>query len=303
MSVITPLNNAVPFASSGLKNDIPQSTTVPGRASMQHGFPQETMRPPATGGKPPYGQDVNGILHQLSSHQVFLNAGGLYRFNATYAAEIGGYAAGAVVQLDDGLSAVICTRDANQHNPNDGLVDWAPYAGKILEQRLSALENVPAHQDIRIGDILITMNDFASGAAVALHKGYGSWQRVAEGQFIIGAGHHVDSRDESRDFEIGEQGGTYRHVLLENELSEHVHRVAASPAVYEGVHSDIKNGYVVSSIINNQMLGIVAKSDSTGADLNDNYTIKPDNWAATGNNQPHNNMPPYIAMAIWKRIA
>lgn len=278
MSVITPLNNAVPFASNGLKNDIPQSTTAPGRASMQHGFPQETMRPPATGGKPPYGQDVNGILHQLSSHQVFLNAGGLYRFNASYAAEIGGYAAGAVVQLDDGLSAVICTRDANQHNPNDGLVDWAPYAGKILEQRLSALENVPAHQDIRIGDILITMNDFASSAAVALHKGYGSWQRVAEGQFIIGAGHHVDSREESRDFDIGDRGGAYRHVLTIDEMPSHNHRILEAAGSAGG---------------------------GGGFDANDNNWDSPSNSNISyeGGSQPHNNMPPYIAMAIWKRIA
>ena len=301
MTVNTPVYNPVPFARDGLKNIIPVDEAS-NRASMIKGFPAETMRPLASGGIPPTGQDVNGILYQLSSHQVFLNAGGLYKFNAAYANAIGGYSLGAVLQLDDGLSSVICILQGNMGNPNSSMAGWAPYAGHLLEQRILALENTPAYEDILVGDIFITMNAFTTAAEIAAHKGYGSWQRVAEGQFIIGAGTHVDSRGESRNFVVGENGGEYQHVQTEAEVAPHVHRIAASPAVYDGVNSDLKGGYIESSKEINSMLQIVAKSDSLN-DFDDNYSIKPASWASTGEGQPMNNIPPYIAMSIWKRLS
>lgn len=139
MSIVIPANNALAFASHGLKNLIPQDPAVHGRASMSQGFPEETMRSRNEDGVPPRGRDMNGILHQLSSHQVFLNTGGMYRFDADYAALIRGYAMGAVLQLDDGLSAVISTQSANSGNPNLTMTGWAPYAGKLLTDQIAAL--------------------------------------------------------------------------------------------------------------------------------------------------------------------
>lgn len=131
MPVDIPANNAKPFAASGLKDAIPFTSSEHGKASMYSGFPAETMTS-GINSVPPRGRDMNGILHQLSSHQVYLNAGGLYRFDANHATDIGGYAAGAVLLLDDGLSAVISLQDGNNNNPNDNMTGWAPYAGKLV---------------------------------------------------------------------------------------------------------------------------------------------------------------------------
>ena len=280
MSVAIPVYNAMPFARNGLKNTIPLQTTAPGRASMNKGFPAETMSPITSGGVPPSGQDFNGILNQLSTHQVFLNAGGLYRFNASFATEAGGYAAGAVLQLEDGLSAVICTQDNNQNNPNSNMLGWKPFGGKLLEDRIAALENKPPFEDILVGDVFFSMNSFASGAEVAAHKGYGTWERLAQGRFIVGSGTATDSRYEERYFALGETGGEYRHQLAVDEMPSHKHAVELGDAITsnEG-HSISSGGGVMENFYENESM------------------------ATTGGDMPHNNVPPYLAMSIWKRIA
>lgn len=279
MPVASPVYNAVPFAQSGLKNTIPLQTSAPGRASMAKGFPSETMRAITSGGVPPSGQDVNGILYQLSSHQVFLNAGGLYHFNASFAVDIGGYAAGAILLLDDGLSAVISTISNNQNNPNMGMLGWKPFGGKLLEDRISQLENQPPFEDIRVGDIFITMNVFSSSADVAIHKGYGAWERVAQGRFIAGSGTGMDSRYEERYFAPGETGGEYRHQLSVDEMPSHKHDVQLGDAITSGESETISSGG-----------GLIDKYD--------HYSM-----ASRGGDMPHNNLPPYLAMGIWKRTA
>lgn len=371
MSIMTPNDNSIVFASSGLKNIIPLTSVTAGAASMTSGFPAQTMKPKSEGGIPPRGHDMNGILYQLSSHQVYLNAGGMYKFSEAYASAINGYRQGAVLQSNDGLSAYISSVDSNMDDPNTGATNWKPYGGKLLEDRIQAvesgltvdesriqdlensfstdharigdlesaltedeariltLENALSADEVRIqdlestlseyesridtleqavpeeiaiDDVYITFKDFADGAAVAAHKRYGSWARVAEGQFILGAGTHTDTRGEAKSFTIGDSGGEYRHVQTEAEMAAHVHPVAASPSTLDMVVSDEKGGYDESSIVPDALLGITAKSDSAD-ELDDNYSIKPQGWAQAGENQPMNITPPYIAMAIWRRTA
>lgn len=133
MSVTRPVNNPTPFASGSTQiNTIPQTTTTNGAASMSAGFPPETMMAITSGGIPPDGKDFNGIFNQLSQHQVFLNAGGQYQFDATLASEIGGYPLGAVVQSNDGLSAYVSTVANNSHDPNTDTTGWEAFAGAAL---------------------------------------------------------------------------------------------------------------------------------------------------------------------------
>ena len=69
-----------PFAQSGQKNNIatdPAGGSDPA-ASWSGGFPPITMIPREAGGKPPYGQDFNGLFFALSQHLFFLQSGGVY---------------------------------------------------------------------------------------------------------------------------------------------------------------------------------------------------------------------------------
>jgi len=134
MTATQPTYNGIPFGQSGLKNTIPTTTATFGAASFTNGFPNETMLDPTSGGIAPDGKDVNGILNQLSQHQVWLNAGGQYKFNAALATVVGGYALGAVVQSDDNTKSYVNTLAGNTSNPNVGGANWSPWVNPYFTQ-------------------------------------------------------------------------------------------------------------------------------------------------------------------------
>lgn len=97
-----------------------------------------------------------------------------------------------------------------------------------------------------------------------------TWELISQGRIPIG----LDTND--TDFnEIGKIGGEKKHKLIVNEMPAHTHGISTMGG------SAIASGY---SYVN-------------GGGYNDAFT------QATGGNQPHNNMPPYIVMAFWKRVA
>jgi hypothetical protein len=119
----------LPFATSGLKNVIPETTAgiaAPNNASFDVGFPALTMTLPAAGGIPPAGQDMNGILFDLASIARWANAGGFYQFDAAFAADtnVGGYPKGAVLLSADNTSLWLNTTDNNSVNPDTVGTGW-----------------------------------------------------------------------------------------------------------------------------------------------------------------------------------
>lgn len=126
------------WASDGLKNSIPntRNSGMPQEgANYADGFPSITMTPISTGGKPPSGKDMNGVLYEISAHTVWQNQGGRYRFDQAFCDTIGGYSKGAVLINDTLDTEYISLVDANTHNPNSGnnTGKWAIHAGKGLK--------------------------------------------------------------------------------------------------------------------------------------------------------------------------
>ena len=128
------------FATSGSKNTI-QDTRQAGQdeedATWSSGFPNVTMQPSESGGLPPKGMDFNGIFNAISSPIVHLQKGGAYKFDSDYAAKIGGYSIGSVLQSNDGKSSYVSlinnnTTDFNS-NPDSIGTDWAPWAGESIK--------------------------------------------------------------------------------------------------------------------------------------------------------------------------
>lgn len=74
---------SIPFANSGAKNSIPQTTAVLGKASLTNGFPTETSMPLEDGGIPPRREDFNGMLYWLSTFAMYQQAGGLFTYDTT----------------------------------------------------------------------------------------------------------------------------------------------------------------------------------------------------------------------------
>lgn len=104
----------------------------------------------------------------------------------------------------------------------------------------------------------------------------GTWERIKD-QFILAAG---DT------YAAGSTGGEATHKLTDAEMPRHAHNIAKGAKNIDetGTKFETYDAY---------------QSESSIAD---GYY-----WTATtlfaGDSKPHNNMPPYVAMYIWKRIA
>jgi len=124
----------LPFATAGAKNAIPEASQIgitPGAASLTDGFPPLTRTPIASGGIPPSGLDMNGILFELSAVIRWANAGGGYPYDATFAtdANVEGYPKGARVLRSDGLGYWFNTVDDNEVDPESAgavAAGWVP---------------------------------------------------------------------------------------------------------------------------------------------------------------------------------
>ena len=97
-------------------------------ASLPDGFPPLTFLAQTSGGCPPFGQDMNGILRQITQWQQWQQAGELPTiYDSSFQTSIGGYPNGAIIQ-----SAVvpgdfwISTTDNNTTNPDTGGAGWSP---------------------------------------------------------------------------------------------------------------------------------------------------------------------------------
>lgn len=101
----------------------------------------------------------------------------------------------------------------------------------------------------------------------------GTWEQLKD-RFLLGAG---DSYAE------GSTGGEATHTLTYGEMPRHSHNYNAT---YDKVGSSTsKEGKLLAGNINNQWLF--------------NYG----NTGNSGDNEPHNNMPPYLAVYMWKRVS
>ncbi|EBB7891583.1 tail fiber protein [Salmonella enterica] len=120
----TPRQLAVPFASDGARNTVPdkatQQTKESGNAAYDSGFPPVTMTPIAAGGIPPHGRDFNGLMHDITAAIRYAQAGGLYTYNADFARAIGGYAKDAILAGTETPSIWMNTIDDNLTGPEDG---------------------------------------------------------------------------------------------------------------------------------------------------------------------------------------
>ena len=124
------------FAAAGGRNTIPvdsQISTTPGAASFTDGFPPLTRTPIVAGGIPPSGLDMNGVLYELSALLRWLNAGGGFPFDATFAGDVnvGGYPKGARVMRSDGKGYWLNTLDNNGVDPESVTVGEAAGAGWV----------------------------------------------------------------------------------------------------------------------------------------------------------------------------
>lgn len=131
-----PVKFPIPFGASAGGSYIRQVPTASqvgisaGAASLTDGFPPVTFLPTAGGGTPPWGQDFNGILNQITAWSQWYQAGAPIVYDATFATAIGGYPKNTVL-----MSAIVpgnywmATIDSNASDPDAGGAGWVPAPG------------------------------------------------------------------------------------------------------------------------------------------------------------------------------
>ena len=107
---------------------IPQSSQIGIQncaASLTDGFPPLTFVPSTAGGCPPFGQDMNGVLKQLSQWSQWSGAGATPLYDSSFSSSIGGYPSGAVLANASTPGCFwISTVDNNSSNPDSGGANW-----------------------------------------------------------------------------------------------------------------------------------------------------------------------------------
>lgn len=118
-----------------------------------------------------------------------------------------------------------------------------------------------------VGSIYMNVNSTNPGTLFG-----GTWEQI-QGRFLLGM---------SSSYPAGSQGGEAEHTLTISELPNHTHSIIG--------YSESGNDY-----------------SGSDAELSFTYNTTKKGWsgrtASVGNNQAHNNMPPYLSVYIWKRTA
>lgn len=132
MSAPSPRILVEPFAVSGARNAVPfpdGGGSITGAASYELGFPPVTMIAKMSGGKPPDGLDVNGVLYDVSANIVWQTGGGGYFYSATFAATNTGYAAGSALRSSASVYKYwLNTTADNAIDPDVTPTGWVPFA-------------------------------------------------------------------------------------------------------------------------------------------------------------------------------
>ena len=131
-----------------------------------------------------------------------------------------------------------------------------------------------------VGSIYMNVNSTNPGTLFG-----GTWEQI-QGRFLLGM---------SSSYPAGSQGGEAEHTLSTNEMPAHSHNFSYHETDQNKNWSD--NNLQKIGTAYPERLGV---NMALGAD-----------WSSAGNliltniggNQPHNNMPPYLSVYIWKRTA
>lgn len=153
-----------------------------------------------------------------------------------------------------------------------------------LSNRITYLENQPKQEEIKIGDIFLTMNTFKNNDEVFAHKGYGEWESLGNGHALVTKGHDDSRPDWMRN--LGNVGGGDTHQLTIDEMPSHTHEVNGVLDAYnQGKYKWRRTGV-------------------GGAFSQDGHPDQEGFWTSesTGGNQPHSNIQLSLIIGAWRRI-
>lgn len=133
-----------------------------------------------------------------------------------------------------------------------------------------------------VGAIYLSVNDTDPATLFG-----GTWERISKGRFLLGAGANVANTTDywgsypagKENFPAGEMGGEVTHTLTVAEMPSHTH-----PERLEWG--------------NTKAWGLTGTGQGANAVVDQGSVT-----GATGGGKPHNNLPPYLVVYMWKRVS
>lgn len=208
-----------------------------------------------------------------------------YVFGVNYTA-LTDMQAGREKNINEAVAVVQSSKNAINYSVNTAaqasqqvqqVVTYLP----TLEERVKALEEggggsggASLESVYPVGSIYMSVNSTSPNALF----GFGTWEQIKD-RFLLSAG---DT------YLAGVTGGEAEHTLTVDEMPSHLH-------YYNSWQVGYPSSYTGADAYRTPVVQISASHDGDGvANTHSNYT---------GGSQPHNNMPPYLAVYVWKRTA
>lgn len=191
--------------------------------------------------------------------------------------------AGKLNQMLDAAVFSSAAVDNTKTTLSGGAITIAPNAITSTEIAQSFLDKI-----YPIGSIYTNATDSTNPGTLL---GFGTWVQFAAGRMMLGLGEGTDTRGDTVNFtSVGDTSGEYQHVLTNGEMPQHDH-VAN------------RDTYGTPNLL------LRRNSDGAGSVGNLDFTVGEPGLRGSdigfpeieGNNEAHNNMPPYIVVYMWKR--
>ena len=101
-------------------------------------------------------------------------------------------------------------------------------------------------------------------------------------------------------YSIGSTGGEASHTLTIDEMPTHSHRIQECKGPENGY---IPAGHDANSVQVRTDIDGIENQGGVFTDRNSGYYFESSFIENTGGSNAHNNMPPYLAINVWKRVA
>ncbi|MDD6561356.1 MAG: hypothetical protein PUF17_10405 [Lactimicrobium massiliense] len=125
-----------------------------------------------------------------------------------------------------------------------------------------------------VGSIYMSVNSTSPATIYG-----GTWEQI-KGKFLLA--------EDGSTYKAGTEGGEAAHKLTVNEMPSHSHEPNNNTVIVNSPYSNVGVG-------SNVLLTAYGSHKGKGGDVFTSY--------AAGGGVAHNNMPPYVAVYIWKRTA
>lgn len=148
-----------------------------------------------------------------------------------------------------------------------------------------------------VGSIYLSVNSTSPATLFG-----GTWEQIQD-RFLLSAG---------STYTAGDTGGEAEHTLDIQEMPKHIHEVGAfkDGGTFDAYGSDNYGASVTKRSnggkVGNTWVSAAFKTYGTmfsidGVSIGTGDPVGLTSWA--GNSQPHNNMPPYLTVYMWKRVS